>query len=148
MDPVIAPRSHSARLDAINLMLRDLHTRHDEIRHRAAFQNDETLLRLDSPLLAAHFAAETDRLWRGAELGITARMERKQLKQRRRCGSGQQRPEGAGGGGAGTAANSSAPRGREAGDDYDENSYRGLSGAPWIRFLPPASIRLGLMRSI
>jgi len=39
MDPVIAPRSHSARLDAINLMLRDLHTRHDEIRHRAAFRD-------------------------------------------------------------------------------------------------------------
>lgn len=32
------PRTHSARLDAINLMLRDLHTRHDEIRHRAAFR--------------------------------------------------------------------------------------------------------------
>ena len=59
----------------------------------AAFQNDETLLRLDSPLLAAHFSAETDRLWRGAELGITARMERKQLKQRRLCGSGRQRPQ-------------------------------------------------------
>ena len=38
MDPVSAPRTHSARLDAINLMLRDLHTRHDEIRHRAAFR--------------------------------------------------------------------------------------------------------------
>jgi hypothetical protein len=25
-------------LDAIQLMLRDLHTRHDEIRHRAAFR--------------------------------------------------------------------------------------------------------------
>jgi hypothetical protein len=38
MDPVPAPRIHSPRLDAINLMLRDLHTRHDEIRHRAAFR--------------------------------------------------------------------------------------------------------------
>jgi hypothetical protein len=28
----------SATLDAIQLMLRDLHTRHDEIRHRAAFR--------------------------------------------------------------------------------------------------------------
>ena len=27
-----------AELDAIELMLRDLHTRHDEIRHRAAFR--------------------------------------------------------------------------------------------------------------
>ena len=26
-----------AELDSIELMLRDLHTRHDEIRHRAAF---------------------------------------------------------------------------------------------------------------
>lgn len=38
MDPVPNPRIHSPRLDAINLMLRDLHTRHDEIRHRAAFR--------------------------------------------------------------------------------------------------------------
>jgi len=59
----------------------------------AAFQNDETLLRIDSPMLAAHFEAEIDRLWRGAELGVTARLERKSLKQRRLCGSGQQRPE-------------------------------------------------------
>jgi len=59
----------------------------------AAFQNDETLLRIDSPLLAAHFEAEIDRLWRGAELGVTARLERKRLKQRRLCGSGRQRPE-------------------------------------------------------
>jgi len=27
-----------AELDSIELMLRDLHTRHDEIRHRAAFR--------------------------------------------------------------------------------------------------------------
>lgn len=38
MDPVPSSRSHSPSLDAINLMLRDLHTRHDEIRHRAAFR--------------------------------------------------------------------------------------------------------------
>ncbi|WP_216921812.1 hypothetical protein [Synechococcus sp. CCAP 1479/9] len=31
-------REVTPRLDAINLMLRDLHTRHDEIRHRAAFR--------------------------------------------------------------------------------------------------------------
>jgi len=31
-------REHLATLDAIQLMLRDLHTRHDEIRHRAAFR--------------------------------------------------------------------------------------------------------------
>jgi len=33
-----SPRNTSATLDAIQLMLRDLHTRHDEIRHRAAFR--------------------------------------------------------------------------------------------------------------
>jgi hypothetical protein len=38
MDTATAPRVQSARLDAIELMLRDLHTRHDEIRHRAAFR--------------------------------------------------------------------------------------------------------------
>ncbi|MEB3243042.1 MAG: hypothetical protein VKO44_05340 [Cyanobacteriota bacterium] len=38
MDPASSPRSQSPELDAINLMLRDLNTRHDEIRHRAAFR--------------------------------------------------------------------------------------------------------------
>ena len=38
MDSQTAARVHSATLDAIQLMLRDLHTRHDEIRHRAAFR--------------------------------------------------------------------------------------------------------------
>ncbi len=39
-----AARSTSATLDAIQLMLRDLHTRHDEIRHRAAFRGCTTEL--------------------------------------------------------------------------------------------------------
>jgi hypothetical protein len=40
MDPAPSTRTHAhcSQLDAINLMLRDLHTRHDEIRHRAAFR--------------------------------------------------------------------------------------------------------------
>jgi hypothetical protein len=38
MDPASSARSQSPELDAINLMLRDLNTRHDEIRHRAAFR--------------------------------------------------------------------------------------------------------------
>jgi hypothetical protein len=38
MDSPQATRSTSATLDAIQLMLRDLHTRHDDIRHRAAFR--------------------------------------------------------------------------------------------------------------
>ncbi|MBD2423864.1 phospholipase [Cyanobium sp. FACHB-13342] len=57
----------------------------------AAHQNDETLLVFDSPLLAAHFTTEIDRLWKGAELGITERLARKQERQRNRCGSGVQR---------------------------------------------------------
>jgi hypothetical protein len=38
MDSQTSSRIHSPTLDAIQLMLRDLHTRHDEIRHRAAFR--------------------------------------------------------------------------------------------------------------
>ncbi len=42
MDPVSPAQGDnrivSPHLDAINLMLRDLRTRHDEIRHRAAFR--------------------------------------------------------------------------------------------------------------
>jgi phosphatidylserine/phosphatidylglycerophosphate/cardiolipin synthase-like enzyme len=58
----------------------------------AAHQNDELLLRIDSPALARHFEAELDRLWRGAELGPSERLRRRQLRQWRRCGSGRQRP--------------------------------------------------------
>ena len=57
----------------------------------AAHQNDETLLVIDSPLLARHFTAEIDRLWRGAELGVSARLARKQARQRTLCGSGSTR---------------------------------------------------------
>ena len=43
----------------------------------AAHTNDETLLVIHSPLMAAHFTSEMDRLWRGAELGdhATNKME-------------------------------------------------------------------------
>jgi phosphatidylserine/phosphatidylglycerophosphate/cardiolipin synthase-like enzyme len=54
----------------------------------AAHGNDETLLIVHSPALAAHFSRETDRLWQGAELGITARLERKMRRLRSACGSG------------------------------------------------------------
>ena len=57
----------------------------------AAHQNDEVLLVIESPLLAAHFSREMDRLWKGAELGINARLERKLGENRRRCGSGMAR---------------------------------------------------------
>ena len=51
----------------------------------AAHTNDETLLVIDSPTLAAHFSREMDRLWQSAELGITPQLERNQ----RLCGQGQ-----------------------------------------------------------
>jgi phosphatidylserine/phosphatidylglycerophosphate/cardiolipin synthase-like enzyme len=51
----------------------------------AAHQNDETLLVIRSPLLAAHFTAEIDHLWRGAELGISERLQRKQARQAHSC---------------------------------------------------------------
>ena len=54
----------------------------------AAFSNDETLIRIDSPALARHFQREMDQLWRGADLGVSGRLERKRLRQRRLCGSG------------------------------------------------------------
>ena len=53
-----------------------------------AHTNDETLLMIHSSLLAKHFTREMDRMWRGAELGITARMRRKLERQRIKCGSG------------------------------------------------------------
>ena len=51
----------------------------------AAHQNDETLLVNRSPLLAAHFTAEIDRLWKGSELGITLRLARKQQRLNHHC---------------------------------------------------------------
>jgi phosphatidylserine/phosphatidylglycerophosphate/cardiolipin synthase-like enzyme len=51
----------------------------------AAHQNDETLLRIDSPLLARHFEAEMERLWRGAELGLGGRLQRRLERARRDC---------------------------------------------------------------
>ena len=61
----------------------------------AAFQNDETLLLIDSKPLALHFEHEIDRLWRGADLGLNQRLQRKRLKQRQRCGQGLARDQGA-----------------------------------------------------
>ena len=57
----------------------------------AAHTNDETLLAIRSPQLAAHFTREMDRLWRSAELGITPRIRRKLDRQRSKCGSGAER---------------------------------------------------------
>ncbi|CAK6690166.1 hypothetical protein VB716_01355 [Synechococcus sp. CCY9201] len=50
----------SATIDAINLMLRDLHTRHDEIRHRAAFRGcTKELLALQQELVDYLLARKT-----------------------------------------------------------------------------------------
>jgi len=57
----------------------------------AAHQNDEVLLVIRSPQVAAHFTREMDRLWRTADLGITERLRRKLERNRQRCGSGIQR---------------------------------------------------------
>ena len=54
----------------------------------AAHQNDEVLLVIRSPQVAAHFTREMDRLWRTADLGITERLRRKLERKRQRCGSG------------------------------------------------------------
>ncbi|MEB3354140.1 MAG: phospholipase D-like domain-containing protein [Cyanobacteriota bacterium] len=56
----------------------------------AAHQNDETLLVIDSRAVAAHFRAEVDQLWRGAELGVTARLQRKRERLQQQCGKGRQ----------------------------------------------------------
>ena len=58
----------------------------------AAHRNDETVLVIDSPLLAAHFRAEIDRLWKGAELGVTERLERKRERMHSQCGAGRPMP--------------------------------------------------------
>ena len=55
----------------------------------AAHTNDETLLVIHSPTLAAHFSREMDRLWQGAELGITPRLQRKLERSQRLCGKSQ-----------------------------------------------------------
>ena len=55
----------------------------------AAHTNDETLLVIDSATLAAHFSREMDRLWQGAELGITRRLQRKLERSQRLCGKSQ-----------------------------------------------------------
>ena len=57
----------------------------------AAHQNDEVLLVIRSPQLAALFTREMDRLWRSADLGITERLRHKLERNRQRCGRGVER---------------------------------------------------------
>ena len=53
-----------------------------------AHTNDETLLVIHSPQLAKHVTREMNRMWRGAELGVTTHIQRKLDCQRIRCGDG------------------------------------------------------------
>ncbi len=63
MDPAPTHRIQSPELDAINLMLRDLNTRHDEIRHRAAFRGcTGELLVLQKELVAYLLGKKQDLL--------------------------------------------------------------------------------------
>ncbi len=57
----------------------------------AAHTNDETLLVIHSPTLAAHFTRELNRIWRSAERGITQHIQRKLDRQRAKYGSGVER---------------------------------------------------------
>ncbi|MCP9917385.1 phospholipase D-like domain-containing protein [Cyanobium sp. ATX 6F1] len=57
----------------------------------AAHGNDETLLLIHSPPLATHFEHEFERMWRGAELGISPRLERKRAQRLKACGRGRPR---------------------------------------------------------
>ena len=57
----------------------------------AAHTNDETLLVIHSPKLAAHFTREMDRLWDTAEIGISPHLHRKLERQRIRCVDGVER---------------------------------------------------------
>ncbi|WP_293130690.1 DUF655 domain-containing protein [Microcoleus sp. bin38.metabat.b11b12b14.051] len=49
--------------------------------------NDETLLAIDSPVIAAHFEREFDRLYKGAILGIPARIKQKIDARKKECES-------------------------------------------------------------
>ncbi len=62
MDSQTASRNTSATLDAIQLMLRDLHTRHDEIRHRAAFRGCTKELLAVQQELVEYLLAKKSRL--------------------------------------------------------------------------------------
>lgn len=51
----------------------------------ANHNNDETLLVIENPTVAAHFVREFDRLYVDAQLGVPARLQRKLLVQDREC---------------------------------------------------------------
>ncbi|MEL6940633.1 MAG: phospholipase D-like domain-containing protein, partial [Cyanobacteria bacterium J06598_1] len=53
--------------------------------HAANTNNDETLLVIQSPTVAAHFSREFERLYRDPLIGETASLSRKSEAGRRRC---------------------------------------------------------------
>jgi len=59
----------------------------------AAHTNDEPLLVIHSPKLAAHFTREMNRMWMSAELGITQRIGRMLKRQSAKCGKGHRRED-------------------------------------------------------
>ena len=80
-DPLSIPEKPSWEIP-----FKDLHHKFAVIDNRTV--NDEVLLVIDSPLLAAHFTREMDRMWRTGTLGITDALRRKLDQYRSRCGSG------------------------------------------------------------
>jgi hypothetical protein len=61
MEPPHTSPADSATLDAIQLMLRDLHTRHEEIRHKAAFRGcTRELLSLQQELVSYLLQKKSD----------------------------------------------------------------------------------------
>ncbi|QEY31907.1 hypothetical protein EVJ50_06275 [Synechococcus sp. RSCCF101] len=61
--------AHQAKLDAIELMIRDLQTRHEEIRHRAAFRGCSAELRILQEELLAYLHSKRQGL---SEAGAAA----------------------------------------------------------------------------
>ncbi|MEB3261007.1 MAG: hypothetical protein VKP63_10310 [Cyanobacteriota bacterium] len=68
MDPAPSPRIHTPEMDAINLMLRDLNTRHDEIRHRAAFRGCTGELLVLQKELVAYLNSKKQELLAGSTI--------------------------------------------------------------------------------
>jgi len=103
VDPGFATRNYSELLDLAEVGIPRL-ARGDKLHHKfavvdnatvitgsfnwspsAAHQNDETLLVIHHPKVADAFRREFGRLWQGAELGFTPRLERLLERDQLRC---------------------------------------------------------------
>ena len=77
MDSQTAIKNNQPTLDAIQLMLRDLHTRHDEIRHRAAFRScTKELLEVQQELVDYLLAKKNQLMGQSHGEGSTGASER------------------------------------------------------------------------